>query len=72
MSAVRGRVREGRVELEGELPEGAEVVVLTASRDEAFDLADAEVAELEARMAAADHGDVRPADEVIQKLRSKQ
>jgi hypothetical protein len=70
MSAVRGRVRGGRVELENELPEGADVVVLTENREEPFDLAEAEIAELEARMAAADRGDVQPAAEVFQKLRS--
>ncbi|MBA3393459.1 MAG: hypothetical protein H0T89_12490 [Deltaproteobacteria bacterium] len=70
MNAVRGRVRGGRVELESELPEGAEVVVMTNDRDEPFDLAEAEIAELEARMVAADRGDVQPAAELFQKLRS--
>jgi hypothetical protein len=71
MNAVRGRVHGGRVELEGDLPEGADVVVLATNRDEPFDLAEAEIAELEARMAAADQGDVVPATEVLQKLRTK-
>lgn len=70
MNAVRGRVREGRVELEGDLPEGAEVVVLATNREEPYELAEPEIAELEARMAAADRGDVVPAADVIQKLRS--
>ena len=70
MSPVRGRVHGGRVELEGELPEGADVVVMAADGDEPFDLAEAEIAELKARMAAADRGEVQPAAEVIQKLRS--
>ncbi len=70
MNAVRGRVHGGRVELESELPEGADVVVMATNRDEPFDLAEAEVAELEARVAAADRGDVQPAAELIQKLRS--
>lgn len=71
MSAVRGRVHGGRVELENELPEGADVVVLTTNSDERFDLAEAEVTELEARMLAADRGEVRPAAEVFQKLRAR-
>ena len=71
MNAVRGRVREGRVELEGDLPEGAEVVVLVPNREEPYDLAEVEIAELETRMAAADRGDVVPANDVIQTLRSK-
>lgn len=70
MSAVRGRVRAGRVELDSELPEGADVVVLTARPDERFDLADDEVAELERRVADADRGDLVAADDVIRTLRS--
>jgi hypothetical protein len=70
MSAVRGRVHEGRVELESELPEGADVVVMATNRDEPFDLAEAEIVELEARMAAANRGDVEPAASLIEKLRS--
>jgi hypothetical protein len=70
MSAVRGRVRGGRVELEAELPEGEVVVVLSADREEPFELAPAEIAELEARMAAADAGEVVPGSVVFTKLRS--
>jgi hypothetical protein len=62
MSAVRGRVRGGRVELETQLPEGADVVVFPVVGEEApFDLAEAEIEELEARMAAATRGEVVPA-----------
>ncbi len=43
---------------------------MTNDRDEPFDLAEAEIAELEARMVAADRGDVQPAAELFQKLRS--
>ena len=70
MNAVRGRVRGGHVELEGELPEGADVVVLATEGEEPFELAEAEVAELAARMAAANRREVVPAVDVIQKLRS--
>ena len=70
MSAVRGRVREGRVELEGTLPEGSEVIVLPANDEQAFDLADTEVAELEARIAAVNRGEVVPAGEVLRNLRA--
>ena len=58
MIPVRGRVRDGRIELEGRLPEGAEVIVLAAGTDEPFDLDDAQLAEIETRMLAADRGDV--------------
>ncbi len=70
MNAVRGRVHGGRVEFEGDLPEGADVVVMATNREEPFELAETEIAELEARMAAADRGDLVPATDVIQKLRS--
>jgi hypothetical protein len=70
MSAMRGRVHHGRVELEGELPEGAEVVVMAPDREGPFDLAEAEVAELEARIASADQGQLVSAVDLIQKLRS--
>ena len=70
MTAVRGRVHAGRVELGGDLPDGTNVVVLTTERDDAFDLAETEVAELEARIAAADRGEVVAASDVIRKLRS--
>jgi hypothetical protein len=68
MTAVRGRVRQGKIELEAELPEGAEVLVL-ADNHEVFDLADAELGELEARMAEADAGEVEPAGPVLARLR---
>lgn len=70
MNAVRGRVHGGRVELETELAEGADVVVLAKESETPFDLAEVEIAELEARMATADMGDVVSAAEVIEKLRS--
>jgi hypothetical protein len=71
MNAVRGRVRDGRIELEGALPEGAEVVVLAASSDEPFDLDDAQLAEIETRMAEADRGEVEPAGAVLEALRRR-
>jgi hypothetical protein len=69
VNAVRGRVRGGRIELEGALPEGAEVVVLATGHEEPFDLDDAELAELEARMAEADRGEVEPVGPVLERLR---
>lgn len=60
MNAVRGRVRGGHIETDTELPEGAEVVVLTSGGDEPFDLDDAQETELEARIAEADRGQVEP------------
>jgi hypothetical protein len=69
MNAVRGRVRGGHVEIDHALPEGAEVVVITGGDEEPFDLDEARVAELEARMAEADRGEVVPAATVLVRLR---
>jgi len=72
MNAVRGRVRDGRIELEGDpLPEGAEVVVFAADADEPFDLDDAHLAEIETRMLAADRGEVEPVATVLETLRRR-
>ncbi len=71
MNAVRGKVRDGRIETEAELPEGAEVVVLTASTEAPFDLDDAQLGELESRIASADAGDVETSEVVLGRLRSR-
>lgn len=71
MSAVRGRVRGGKVELDSALPEGAEVLVTPELSDETFELSDAEVNELAARMEAAKRGEVVPAAEVLAGLRAR-
>jgi hypothetical protein len=71
MNAVRGRVRGGHVELDGELPEGSEVVVLPVAAGDAFDLSDEDAAELEARANAADKGQVESADAVLARLASR-
>jgi hypothetical protein len=69
MNALRGRVRGGRIEIDTALPEGAEVVVLATGGDDSFELDDAELGELEARMAEADRGEVEPAESVLARLR---
>jgi hypothetical protein len=69
VSVVRGRVRNGQVALETELPEGADVVVLTASEG-FFEVPEDEVAELEARIAEPDRGELDSARDVIDRLRS--
>jgi predicted transcriptional regulator len=69
MNAVRGRVRGGHIEIDQALPEGAEVVVLTGGDEESFDLDEARLVELEARMAEADRGEVVPAATVLARLR---
>ena len=63
MNAVRGRVRGGRIELDDALPEGAEVVVLTAGAEAPFDLDDAQLTEIEARLAEAEPASGAPGDD---------
>jgi hypothetical protein len=70
MNAVRGRVREGHVDLDGPLPDGAEVVVLVLDGGEPFDLDDSDLNELEARAAEADRGELEPAEALFERLRS--
>ena len=53
------------------LPRRAEVVVLTVGGEEPFDLDDAQLSELESRMAAADRGETEPAEAVLAKLRGR-
>ena len=59
------------METDAALPEGAEVVVLTQGDDAPFDLQEAEVAELESRMAAAARGETETAARVLEKLRRR-
>jgi hypothetical protein len=72
MNAVRGRVRDGRVELDRSLPDGAEVIVVVPDDQEPFDLDPADLDELEARLASADAGDVDPAPDVLRRLRARE
>lgn len=69
MNAVRGKVRDGRIELDSALPEGADVVVLAVGRDQPFELDDVHVSELEARMQSVERGDAEPAASVVASLR---
>lgn len=69
MNAARDRVRGGRIETDAAVPEGADVVGLTVGDEEPFDLDDVQLAELEARMAEADRGQVEPAASVLERLR---
>ncbi|MEO7033354.1 MAG: endonuclease domain-containing protein [Polyangiaceae bacterium] len=67
MNVVRGRVRDGHVELDSAWPDGAEVVVVLGET-EPFALAEHDIAELTERMAAADRGEVEPAESVFARL----
>ncbi len=70
MNAIRGRVRDGHIEVDEALPDGVEVVVFVADKDEApFELDDASNEELEQRLAELDRGDAEPAQALFDRLR---
>jgi len=72
MQVASGKVVAGRVELDGELPEGASVTVLALDGDETFE-ADSETERmlLEA-IAQCDRGETIPLTQLIGELRSRE
>jgi hypothetical protein len=72
MQIAPGKVVGGRVELDGELPEGASVTVLALEGDETFE-ADAETEKmlLEA-IAQCDRKQTTPLSKVLAELRSRE
>lgn len=72
MRIASGKVIDGRVELDAELPEGASVTVLALEGDETFE-ADAETEKmlLEA-IAQCDRRQTTPIAEVLSELRSRE
>lgn len=69
MRITSGKVVDGRVVYEGELPEGATVTVLARDVDESFELDAAAERELLLSIAEADRGELIPAGEVLAALR---
>jgi len=72
MRIASGKVVDGRVELDAELPEGASVTVLAPEGDETFE-ADPETEKmlLEA-MAQCRRGDVTPLKELLSEMRARE
>ncbi len=72
MRVASGKVVGGRVELEGDLPEGAAVTVLARDRDETFE-ADPEIERvlLEA-IAQCERGDTLPMSQILRELRDRE
>lgn len=67
-----GLVVEGKIVVDGDpLPEGTRVTVLAREADETFTLDVAAEAELLASIAEADRGDLVPAAEVLNRLRTR-
>jgi len=72
MRIASGKVIDGRVELDAELPEGASVTVLALEGDETFE-ADAETEKmLTEAIAQCDRRQTTPITEVLSELRSRE
>jgi hypothetical protein len=72
MQITSGKVVDGRVELETELPEGAEVTVLTRDSEETFE-ADPELeAVLLESIVQGDRGERISAEELLREMRSRE
>lgn len=71
MLIATGKVVDGRVELEADLPEGASVIVLALEGDESFE-ADAETERmLLESIALCDRGQTTPIAQLLSELRSR-
>ena len=71
MRIAPGKVVDGRVELDAELPEGASVTVLLPESDDTFE-ADAETERmLLESIAQCDRGETVPLEQVLDRLRSR-
>lgn len=72
MQITSGRVVNGRVVLESELPEGVEVTVLTRDSEETFEV-DAELeAVLLESIAQGERGERISAEQLLRELRSRE
>jgi hypothetical protein len=72
MRIAPGKVVDGRVELDAELPEGASVTVLALEGDETFE-ADAETEKMLLQtIAECDRGHTTPIAQVLSELRSRE
>ena len=72
MQIASGRVVGGRVELDGEMPEGATVTVIAREADETFEVdAETEQALLRA-IEQCDQGETIPMDDLLGELRARE
>jgi len=72
MQIASGKVVNGQVVVEAELPEGAEVTLLALDGEETFEV-DAELeAVLLESIAQADRGETIPGEQLLRELRSRE
>lgn len=72
MQIASGKVVDGRVELDGELPEGASVTVIARDDDETFEADPATEKMLLDAMAQCERGDSIPLKQLLPELRSQE
>jgi hypothetical protein len=71
MQIASGKVVDGRVELDGELPEGASVTVIARDDDETFEADPATEKMLLDAIAQCELGDTIPLKQLLPELRSR-
>jgi len=72
MQIATGKVVQGRVELDAELPEGASVTVIAADGDETFDVDSATEQKLLDAIAECERGETIPLDRLLSEMRSRE
>jgi hypothetical protein len=72
VQVASGKIVHGQVVVEGELPEGAEVVLLTLDGEETFEVDSELEAILLASIAQGERGETIPADELLREMRSRE
>ncbi len=72
MQMASGKVVDGRVELDGELPEGALVTVIARDDDETFEADPATEKMLLDAIAQCQRGDTIPIRQLLSELRSQE
>jgi hypothetical protein len=72
MRIASGKVVDGQVVYEGELPEGAEVTLLAYEPEETFEVTPELKAVLLESIAQCDRGETISADQLFQEMRSRE
>lgn len=72
MQIASGKIIDGRVVVEGELPEGADVTLIALDREETFEVTPELEAIILESIEQGRRGDVISADELLAELRSRE
>jgi beta-lactam-binding protein with PASTA domain len=72
MQISSGKVVQGRVELDAELPEGASVTVIASDGDETFEVDAATEQKLLDAIAECERGETIPLERLLSEMRSRE